>query len=122
MVRYKGEYSLPAAHLLAKIFEFPLTKGFVNMSAFCSKVSIGLIRTVLLATNCLKWWYFKAICLVRGVNLGLSATLIQLRLSSQTVQKNLSLDFFTGRKDLISPMRLMNGSTSHMDIDKAMYF
>ncbi len=60
-------------------------------------------------------------CFVRGVNLGLSATLIQLWLSSQTLQKNLGEPAGSGRAELISYIKFKNGSTSRIAIDNAIY-
>ena len=68
-----------------------LSSGFVKISASWSFVSIGKTEIVLSATCFLKWWYLIAICFVLGVNFELSATLMQLLLSSNTVQWNYGL-------------------------------
>ena len=60
-------------------------------------------------------------CFVLGVNLGLSATLMQLWLSSRTLQKNLGSDLLIGKKSSSSFMRLRTGRTSCIAIERAMY-
>ena len=53
--------------------------------------------------------------------MGLSATLMQLRLSSQTLQKNFGSSWLTGKNERISSMRFKKGSTSRIATDNAMY-
>ena len=97
------------------------SNGLVKMSAICSRVSMGLMTTVLLWTNCLKWWYFNAMCFVRGVNFGFSATLMQLLLSSQAVQIILGGLSLAGRKSWMSFIKLRKGKTCRIDMESAIY-
>ena len=58
---------------------------------------------------------------VRGVNFGLFATVMQLTLSSQTVQRNTGYLVNSPNNPAVSFMRPKNGITSRITLDKAMY-
>ena len=116
-----GLYNHHPHNSLLRYTNFDWLSGFVNISDVCSRVSIGLILTVPLETNYLKWCYFKAMCFVHGVNFRLSATLMQLRLSSQTVQKKVGLSSVMGKNYCIYFIKLRNGKTSRISIDSSMY-
>ena len=51
-------------------------RGFVKISAICNAVSQYRTETNLFLTNVLKWWYFSAMCLVRGLIFGVNTPLI----------------------------------------------
>ena len=98
-----------------------LSSGFVKMSANWSLVSIGKIWIDLSATKDRKWCYLIVICLVLGVSLRLSATLIQLRLSSNTLQWNLGFGLCSVKISPTSIMRFIKGITSRIACDSATY-
>ena len=95
--------------------------GFVKISAVCSVVPIEKILICPLLTNDLKWWYFSAICFVRGVMLGDVATLIQLVLSLKTL--HLTIGGMSGMNStcLNSSSMFIIGITSLIDCDSATY-
>ena len=62
-----------------------------------------------------------AMCFVRGVNFGIFATVIQLSLSSQTVQRNTGSIVNCPNNQAVSFMRPKNGITSRIALDRAMY-
>ena len=98
-----------------------LSSGSVKISTSWSFVSIGKIEIVLSATYFLKLWYFIAICFVLGANFELSATLMQLLLSSNTLQWNSGLGLWRGKTSPIPTIKFINGMTSLIDWDRAMY-
>ena len=61
------------------------------------------------------------ICFVLGVNFGLFATVINLSLSSQTVQPNNGSIVSSSNKPAVSFIRLINGINSLIEVDRAMY-
>ena len=98
-----------------------LYSGFVKIWASWSFVSIGKMEIVLSATCFRKWWYLIAICVVLGVNFELSATLMQLLLSSNTLQWNYGLGLWRGKTSPTSTIKFMKGITSLIAWDRAMY-
>ena len=62
-----------------------------------------------------------ATCFVRGVNFGLFATVMQLSLSSQTVQQNTGFLVNIPNNPAVSFMIPKNGITSCIALDRAMY-
>ena len=68
-----------------------------------------------------KWWYLMAICFFLGVNFGLFATVIQLSLSSQTVQRNTRYLVISPNKTTVSFIILKNGINYIIEVDRAMY-
>ena len=95
--------------------------GFVKISASWSFVSIGKMEIVLSATCFQKRWYLIAMCFVLGVNFELSATMMQLLLSSNNLQWNFSLVLWRGKTSPTSTIKFMRGITSLIAWDRAMY-
>ena len=62
-----------------------------------------------------------AMCFVWGVNFGLFANLMQLSLSSQTVQRNTGSLVNSPNNPAVSLIRPKNGITSRIVLDRAMY-
>ena len=62
-----------------------------------------------------------AMCFVRGVNFGLFATVMQISLSSQTVQRNTGSLVNIPNNPTVSFTRPRNGITSRIALDRAMY-
>ena len=62
-----------------------------------------------------------ATCFVLGVNFGLFATVIQLSLSSQTVQRKTGSLVSSPNKSAVSFIRLIKGINSRIEVDRAMY-
>ena len=62
-----------------------------------------------------------AICFFLGVNFGLFATVIQLSLSSQTVQRNTRYLVISPNKTTVSFIILKNGINYIIEVDRAMY-
>ena len=96
-------------------------KVLVKISAIFSVVSMDLMMIVPSLTNRQKWWYLMAMCFVRGVNFGIFATVIQLSLSSQTVQLNNGSLVNSPNNPAVSFMRPRNGFTSRIVLDRAIY-
>ena len=98
-----------------------MSNGFVKISASWSFVSIVKMEIVLSATCFRKWWYLIAICFVLGTNVGIYATLMQLFLSSNTLQRNYGFVLWRGKISPTSTIKFMNGITSLITWDRAMY-
>ena len=100
-------YESPTHQTLSQTVEtlFLDIKGFVNMSASCSDVSLGLIRMVPSETKLLKWWNLIAMYLVQGVDLGALATMIQMLLSSQSFHLKIGIQV---RNPNILPITFIN--------------
>ena len=98
-----------------------MSSDFMKILASWSFVSIGKMEIVLSATCFRKWWYLKAMCFVLGVNFDLSATLMQLLLSSNTLQWNSGLGLWRGKTSPTSTIKLMKGITSLIAWNSAMY-
>ena len=98
-----------------------LYSGFVKISASWSFVSIWKIEIVLSATCFRKWWYLTAMCFILGVNFELSDTLMQLLLSSNTLQWNSGLGLWRGKNSPTSTIKFMKGITSLIAWYRAMY-
>ena len=98
-----------------------LSSGFVKISASWSFVSIGKMKIVLSATCFRKWWYLIAICFVLGVNFELSATLMQMLLSSNTLQWNYGLGLWRGKNLPTLTIKFVKGVTSLIAWDRAIY-
>ena len=60
-------------------------------------------------------------CSVRGVNFGLFATVMQLSLSSHTVQQKTGSLVNSPNNPAVSLIRPKNGITSRIALDRAMY-
>ena len=60
-------------------------------------------------------------CFVQGVNFGLFATVMQISLSSQTVQRNTGYLVNSPNNPSVSFMIPRNGITSHIALERAMY-
>ena len=113
-----------AYHPMRSNFSFlnmTLSSGFVKMSASWSFVSIGKMEIILSATCYRKWWYLIAMCFVLGVNFELSATLMQLLLSSNTLQWNSGLGSWRGKNLPTSTIKIMKGITSLIAWYRSMY-
>ena len=91
------------------------------MSAVCSLISIGKISIILFFTNCLKWWYLRAIRLDLGENFCAAASEIQLLLSSKTLQWNFGFFRFKGNTSFISFSRFTKGMSSLVAWLRAVY-
>ena len=100
--------------------DMTLSSDFVKIPASWSFVSIGKMEIILSATCYRKWWYLIAIFLVLGVNFELSATLIQLLLSSNTLQWNSGLGLWRGKTLPTLIIKFMKGITSIIAWDRAM--
>ena len=61
------------------------------------------------------------ICFVLGVNFGIFVTVIQISLSSQTVQQNTGSLFSSPDKPAVSFIRIINGINSRIEVNRAMY-
>ena len=61
------------------------------------------------------------ICFLLGVNFGVFAKVIQLSLSSHTVQQDTGSLFVSPNKPAVSFIRLINGINSCIEVDRAMY-
>ena len=96
-------------------------KGLVKISAIFSVVSMDLMMIVPSLTNRQKWWYLMAMCFFRGLNFELFATLMQLSLSSQTVQRNTGYLVNSPNNPAVSFTRPINGITSRIALDREMY-
>ena len=96
-------------------------KGLVRISEICSAVSMDLMMIVPSLTNHLKWWCLMAMCFVQGVNFGLFATVIQLSLFSQTVQRNTGSLVNGPNNPAVSFIIPKNGITSRIALDREMY-
>ena len=62
-----------------------------------------------------------AMCFVQGVHFGIFATVMQLSLSSQTVQRNTGSLVNIPNNTAVSFMRPKNGITSRIALDREMY-
>ena len=72
--------------------------------------------------NCLKWWYFSAMCFVRGENFVDSAIEIHDWLSSQTEHTKSGEPVYTSIILARSSSKVISGMTSRKACDNAMYF
>ena len=101
----------------------PESSGLVKMSAICSFVLTYLTSINLFGPdkNCRNQWYFRLICFVLGENFLPSAIVMQLVLSSNTLQH--IVEVFTSNFIylLISFKRFMNEITSLVACNNAMY-
>ena len=96
--------------------------GLVSKSAFWSSVLQYWTLICLFFTWVLKWWYFRAICFVLGVNLSEWAILMHDWLSACTLQMKFSLLMWIGKTPCNSFIRsVISGITSLNDCDKAIY-
>ena len=98
-----------------------LSSGFVKISASCSFVSIGKMEFVLSATCYRKWWYLIAMWFVICVNFEFSATLMQMLLSSNTLQWNSGLGLWRGKTSPTSTINFIKCITPLIAWDRAMY-
>ena len=98
-----------------------LSSGFVKISASWSFVSIEKMEIVLSATCFQKWWYLIEIWFVLCVNFELSATLLQLLLSSNTLQWNSGLGSWRGKTSPTLTIKFMKGINYIIAWDIAMY-
>ena len=105
-------------HKKQKLFS---PKGLAKISAIFSVVSMDLMMIVPSLKNLWKWWYLMEMCFVRGVNFGLFATVMQLSLSSQTLQRNTAYLVNSPNNPAVSFMRPRNGITSGIALDRAIY-
>ena len=96
-------------------------KGLVKISAIFSVISMDLMVIVPSLTNRRKWWYLMAMCFFRGVNFGIFVTVMQISLSSHTVQRNTGSLVNSPNNPAVAFMRPRNGITSHISLDRAMY-
>ena len=97
-------------------------RGFVNRSAFCISILQYLMITILDFINDMKWWYFKAMCLVRGEIFRDWSIFIQDWLYSWTVHMKFGYTRRIGNILLISSKNFINGITSLRSWYRAMYY
>ena len=91
------------------------------MSAFCWSVEIYDIE-ILPCLRChLKWWYLRAMCLVRGVNLVDEAIAMHDWLSSWTLQLNVVLEVSSRIVLFNSSIKVISGRTWRSAVDKTIY-
>ena len=93
----------------------------MKISASFSAVSMDLMMIVPSLTKRLKLWYLMVMCFFRGVNFGLFATVMQLSLSSHTVQHNTGYIVNRPNNPAVYFMIPINGINSRISLDKEMY-
>ena len=98
--------------LYLRYWNVPTCSPFVNWSAICSDVFIGLIEMKPLETRSRKWWYFITMCFVRGLYLGFVANSSAPLLSSNNVQFYFTVYFSSPNIDAISSIWSINGIKS----------
>ena len=92
----------------------------VRISASFSSVCVYVISTLPDFTLYMKWWYFNAMCLVRGEKFVPVAIFIQDWLSLWTWHTNLGFCMRIGNTLLISSIIVISGNTSRKADDNAM--
>ena len=96
--------------------------GLVRISTSCSLVGVYVISNCPDFSLDLKWWYFNAMCLVRGEIFVPLAILIQDWLSLWNWHTNLGFCRRRGNTLLIYSIIVISGKTSGKADDNAMYF
>lgn len=96
--------------------------ALVKIFANCNDISMCLMLIILLATNDLKWWYFRTICVACGLIQGCVKHIDVTFMSLNTVQwvvGTLLVNYNISCSSLSKPIR---GVTSLSDCDSVIYY